>query len=553
MQTVLNVLHLEDDRLDAELIRDTLCAQGLLAEIIHVQTEDEFRSTIQNKDIELVLADYSLPGFDGLTALDITREICPDLPFIFVSGTMGDEVAVDTLKRGATDYVLKDRLQRLGSSVRRALSDVEERRARRVAAQALRDSEVRYRRLFESAKDGILILDAGSGQIADVNPFLSELLDYSREEMVGKTLWEIGALNDVIASKSAFSKLQKEGFVRYDDLPLQSRSGSVIHVEFVSNSYLEGEERVIQCNIRDVTSRRQIEEKLNETNQSLEQALAQLQTKAGELTLMTQQLWQASKLATMGELVASIAHELNNPLTTVALRAESLLEQTAGDEPKQQSLGVIMQEVDRMANLVRGLLQFSRRGHREISTVNVREELTTSVEFLQYYLRSRNIRVVTSFADPLPAVLADRQQLRQLFLNLLTNAVDAMPEPGVLTLSAGPAEQGGVAVVVIQFVDTGAGIAHEDLERVWEPFFTTKPDGRGTGLGLAICRRIVEDHSGSIAITSTLGAGTTVRITLPNSETDQLPLRGFELESNKEYDADTSASETPLGQARGDR
>jgi PAS domain S-box-containing protein len=263
MQNELNILHLEDDRLDAELIRDTLCADGILANILQVETEKEFRCAIQKGGFDLVLADFSLPGFSGMSALTIVQETNPELPFIFVSGTIGEEVAIETLKSGATDYVLKDRLQRLAVSVRRALSEVQERNRRKDTERALRASETRYRRLFESAKDGILILDADSGEIVDVNPFLAELLGYSKEDLVGKTLWEIGVFKDVVASKTAFTTLQRLGYIRYEDLPLETRDGLVRQVEFVSSSYRAGEYSVIQCNIRDITAR-----KVRQTNES---------------------------------------------------------------------------------------------------------------------------------------------------------------------------------------------------------------------------------------------------------------------------------------------
>jgi PAS domain S-box-containing protein len=422
--------------------------------------------------------------------------------------------------------------------------------------------------------------------------------------------------------------LQRHGYIRYEDLPLKTHEGVAKQVEFVSNSYLAGSIRVIQCNIRDITERRRAEKALLESQRRLDFALQKshtggwdldlvdltlhrtlehdrifgystllpewtyemflehvlpedrtevdrrfrqavatqtawsfecrirrpdgdvrwiwasgehqgdrngkperlsgivqditerkraeeaLRSKIEELAATTQQLWQASKLATMGELAASIAHELNNPLATVGLRTESLLMQLPEESDQRKPLEIISQEVDRMATLVNNLLQFSRRSHRQVSTVDPREEIATSVEFVQYHLRSHNIEVVREFADVLPSIQADRQQLRQLFLNLLTNASDAMPQGGKLTVRAG-SNGFGDAAVAIDFADSGEGITSENLERVWDPFFTTKPEGKGTGLGLAICRRIVEEHGGTISIQSGGTDGTTVRIVLP--------------------------------------
>jgi signal transduction histidine kinase len=222
----------------------------------------------------------------------------------------------------------------------------------------------------------------------------------------------------------------------------------------------------------------------------------------------------------MGELAASVAHELNNPLATISLHAELLVEQLAADDPKHKSLLVIEQEVERMATLVSNLLLFSRRSHQQISTINIVEELQNSLEFVNYHLRSHGINVAKDFAKDLPALHADTQQLRQVFLNVLSNAGDAMPDGGTLTVSAKRhALQTGTSAVIIEFSDSGAGVKPEDLPKLWEPFFTTKPEGKGTGLGLSICRRTVEEHRGTIDIESRPGKGTTVRIILPTMET----------------------------------
>jgi signal transduction histidine kinase len=235
---------------------------------------------------------------------------------------------------------------------------------------------------------------------------------------------------------------------------------------------------------------------------------------------MTQQLWQASKLATMGELAASVAHELNNPLATISLHAEVLVGQLAADDPNRRSLLVIEQEVERMASLVSNLLLFSRRSHQQISTIDIGEELQNSLQFIHYHLRSHSITVATDFAGDMPSVQADRQQLRQVFLNLLTNASDAMPQGGSLTVRARKHSlENGSAAVIIEFSDSGIGIEPEDVPKLWEPFFTTKSEGKGTGLGLPICRRTVEEHGGTIDIESLPGKGTTVRIILPAMET----------------------------------
>lgn len=240
----------------------------------------------------------------------------------------------------------------------------------------------------------------------------------------------------------------------------------------------------------------------------------ELQAKHNELNAMTQQLWQTAKLATMGELAASVAHELNNPLAIISLRLESVLAQLPQDDPKQRALTVVEHEVERMGNLVSGLLEFSRQSPQHISTIDVIEEIEKALELIQHHLRNHSIHVVEEFAPNIPPVMADKQQLRQVFLNLFTNASDAMPEGGTLTLhvtmSATTPQWVGIDIT-----DMGMGIPPELLSKVTEPFFTTKPPGKGTGLGLPICRRIIQEHHGTFDIASAVGQGTTIHIGLP--------------------------------------
>jgi signal transduction histidine kinase len=277
-----------------------------------------------------------------------------------------------------------------------------------------------------------------------------------------------------------------------------------------------GEERVFVGIVRDISERKRAEEALRKSKEHLEKAVAELLAKNEEVRAMTQQLWQAAKLASVGELAASIAHELNNPLATVGLRVEFALTRMSDDGPVRRGLEIIGQETRRMGGLVANLLQFARRGQEQISTLDLCQELNQSVELIHHHFRKHQVTVVQEFAPNTPTVHADRQKLRQVFLNLLTNAGDAMAAGGTLTLRTAPALlSNSKPAVLVEFADTGAGIPAEHLQKVFDPFFTTKDEGKGTGLGLAICRRAVQDHQGTIELVSEPGKGTTVRIVLP--------------------------------------
>jgi len=505
MPEEVSILHLEDDPLDAELIRETLISQGFKPHITRAETEGEFRHALQNNRVDLILADYVLPGFDGTTALTIARDLRPELPFIFVSGTIGEELAIESLISGATDYVLKQRLQRLGVATHRALSDAAEQQQRRAVEEALRASEERYRLLFESSPLPMWVFDIETLRFLAVNEAAIAHYGYSREEFLGLTIKEIRPPEDVEALLQDLARRQS-GFELGGERRHRKRDGTLINVDITSHQLKFSGRPAELVLVNDITKRKRAEEQLLRTNE--------------ELALMTQQLWQASKLVTMGELAASIAHELNNPLATICLRAESLAGQLAVNDPTRLAVDVIAREVERMATLVSNLLIFSRRSQPQISTVDLCDVLTNSLDFIHYHMRNQRINIVKEFVTCLPTVQADHQQLRQVFLNLLTNASDAMPEGGTLTVRVRPGllAQGGAAVVV-EFVDTGIGIEPEFLPKLFESFFTTKPEGKGTGLGLPICRRTIEQHRGTIVVESEVGNGTTVRITLPSTET----------------------------------
>jgi len=311
-------------------------------------------------------------------------------------------------------------------------------------------------------------------------------------------------------------------------------AGEIHHVELdcfqVTDLLLSTFENAVQKN-RELDEANQqliaVHDELQKTNQELlqltleldsrvKERTVELERKSEETRVISQQLWHATKMATMGELAASIAHEMNNPLATISLRLESLLGKCPDGDPQRREMEVIEQEIDRMARLVSALLQFSRRTQKFVSTVNIEEEVEKTIDLIYYHMRKQNVKIVRDFSPDIPNIQGDRQQLIQVFLNLFTNASDAMPEGGILKISISLSQE---KQVVIAISDTGSGIHPDILTRIMEPFFTTKGEGKGTGLGLSICKRIVEEHEGSIRIESSgvPGEGTTVHIVLPVS------------------------------------
>ena len=379
-------------------------------------------------------------------------------------------------------------------------------------AEGLRTSEIRYRRLFESARDGILILDAVTLKITDVNPFMTDLLGYTHKEFLGKELWEIGLFNDKDASKRAFQELQVTGYLRYEDLPLQSTKGQRREVEFVSNVYQEDGRPVIQCNIRDITDRKRGEEELGLILEREQAAHAEADNANG----------------IKDEFLALLSHELRTPLTSILGWSDLLKEGTLDQAAAQRALETIGRNARAQRQLIDDLLDTSRiitgKMRLEVRPVELAPLIEIVVEAVRPAANARNIRLQTTLGALTSPISGDPQRLQQIIWNLLTNAIKFTPKGGSVEVRLERIESHLELVVN----DTGEGIEPEFLPHVFDRFLqsdssSTRRHG-GLGLGLSIVRQLVELHGGSVtALSQGAGQGATFKVVLPLMSVHHLP------------------------------
>jgi PAS domain S-box-containing protein len=370
--------------------------------------------------------------------------------------------------------------------------------------ETVAQSELRYRRLFEAAQDGILIVDPDTRTVVDVNPFLVNLLGYSHHEFVGKELFEFGLFTDEAAGRSAFRELRRTGYIRYDDLPLPTKSGGRVSVEFVGNLYDEGDHPVIQCNVRDITARKKIENELRG-------ARAKLSLHAAELERIVRLRTSELRLshAQLETFVYSIAHDLRAPLRTMQGFSQILVETCSprlGREG-QDYARFIDQAAQQMDRQLTDLLAFSQLSLQkiELEPVALADVIESACAGCAAEIRQSRAKVES--VPPWPTVLAHPATLRQVLVNLIGNAVKfvAEPPPPRVVLRA-EERPGGVVRVWIE--DNGIGIATEYHERIFQVFqrlHTTEYSG--TGIGLAIVQKGVERLGGRVGVVSAPGQG----------------------------------------------
>jgi PAS domain S-box-containing protein len=454
-------------RIFGELVA-LLWASGNREEAIHL--EELWNGLAQVYSFSLFCA-YPMHGFGGEAYEVEFAEICRQHSHVIPAESY----------TSLTEPV--DRLRAITLLQQKANSLEAEIAERKVAEKALRLSEMRYRRLFEAARDGVLILDPETQKILDANPFMEVLLGYSRTEIVGKELFEIGMLKDRSASQALFQEVRAKSCIRYEE-SLETKKGIPAEIEVVANLYDEGEKFIIQCNIRDITERKEIERRKD-------------------------------------DFISIASHELKTPVTSLKGFTQVLQRRLKNqvDEESMRFLGIMNTQLNKLTKLINDLLDVSKMQQGKLDYQEELFDLDTLVEEIV-----ENLQAATSTHQLLiestttVQVYGDRDRIGQVLLNLLTNAIKYSPDAERVIVYVSQDQEN--AIVRVQ--DFGIGIAANHHEEIFDRFYQVtnveEKNHSGLGMGLYICAEIIRRHHGCISVESSKGHGSTFSFTLPLSQ-----------------------------------
>jgi len=502
----LRVLIVEDSTADAEFIAKELRKGGFAHTSKWVKSKDEFLKALGEYTPDVILCDYNVPGFGAPEVLEIVKRSSPETPLIVVSDTISEDVTVDTMKLGAADYILKDRFGRLVPAVRRALEEARVVSERERAQEKIRASEEKFRNIFDSAIDGILLADMENKKFYMGNNAICRMLGYSQKEINNLGIMDILPEKALSYVTDQFEKQTKEEFHLPRDLPIKRKDGSVFYADVNAAPIKIAGKTYLMGFFHDTTG------------QKISEEMAMLK--------------KMDKIKT--EFMSAISHELCTPLATMKEFVSIISNEIPGKltEGQKEYVDIIKGNIDRLTRLINNLLDVSKieygKADLKKALVDITDLANNVIHTLKIKAEVKHIEFKTLFPAAAFNVYADPDKVVQVFTNLIENAIKFTKESGQITVEIKDVEKEAVCSVA----DTGIGVAPENLDKLFGKFQQFSREfgagARGIGLGLAITKGLVEMHNGRIWAESKIDKGTKFTFTLPKYSTKALVNNGIE-------------------------
>ncbi|HEX9385936.1 MAG TPA: response regulator [Anaerolineales bacterium] len=509
MKFLLRILIVEDSEDDAELIVQEIRRGGHMLEFERVETKPAMQQALAHGTWDIILSDYSMPNFSAMSALRVLKDSGLDIPFLVISGTIGEETAVTALKAGAHDFLLKDKLARLVPAIERELRDAETRRSHR-------EAQLRYRLLVEQLPIIVYVNPVNKmSSTTYVSPQIQTILGYRPEEWLSDPeFWQKRIHPDdreAVLAGVERSDLTSQPFEM--EYRMLAQDGHVVW--FQDQTVLvrdhNGKPLYWQGLKFDITKRKQAEDEIRKLNAELEQRVEE----------RTEELERA--LRAKDEFLANMSHELRTPLNAILGLSESLTELTSGplNEKQQKYIGMISESGNHLLSLINDILDLAKIEAGQIvlniNEADLRQVCQASLRMVNELAHKKNQQVTLKIKDEIGPIWVDERRLKQILVNLLSNAVKFTPENGKLGLEVETDREEKRILMTVW--DNGIGISESNLTRLFRPFVQLDSgldrEVTGTGLGLTLVAQMVRLHGGSVAVESQPGEGSRFTVILP--------------------------------------
>lgn len=525
--TRIRVLHLEDSTADAELVRETLTVSGVVADVRRVETREQFEQALAREEFDLILSDYALPTFDGMSALALARAQKPDLPFLFITGALKDDSAVDTLRRGATDFIVKHRLGQLGPAVQRVLREREQQRQRVRADAAMRFIAQASNRLSSSLDLNAVLGNLTRIAIPTLCDFcLVELLTADADPDERSFAAHIELSKVPLVRRLRFrSHLMPTGMSElYDSVaPERLRALAIDHEQLDILSALGPTSLMLVPMVINNRTLGNLAFGYSESGRHYDgrdlataQSLAERAASAIENARLFRELQREVKARK--DLLAIVSHDLRNPLQSILMSASVVRQQLGPDDPLNRRVDSIAKSASLASQLLTDLLDLSRFEAGTVVLDRKVQDLAPivrdSIEVVSSLAEQQHLRLINEVRPGSVSAYCDRTRVCQVLGNLLSNALK-FTKAGQITVAARLTHDRSEAQITV--TDTGIGIARTDVPHLFERYWQAKTGGGGVGLGLSIVKALVEAQGGRISVSSEAGKGTTFTVTLPTS------------------------------------